>query len=294
MNFSYLTDFKSAGPYLYETWQALGSKTLSTVVLILLALVVRSVVATWLDKADHMAPPLLIQWKQRLQRATLLVIALMVLVIWAPELRAFAVTLVLVASAIVVAFKEVITCFTGSFIRTAVEGARVGGRIVINGVHGDVAATDLMSTTILEANEYGQRTGRTVVLPNSFFIGHPTITETADDRKYVLMTAGIPVKREDDWQAIEDALMECGHMISDSYIKEAKKHFARFDRRYGFNVPGPEPKVLIEWKEPTVIILNLRMAVPVTEQSSTRQEIYRYVLQRFGQHAIAGKTGLPL
>ena len=286
MTFNDLTDYHTTSLYLYDLWHGMDSKMLSTMVLALLAVVVRSLVARWLDKNEQIAPHIVIQWKQRLQRATLLAIILFILIIWAPELRAFAVTLVVVASAIVVALKEVITCFTGSIIRATVEGARVGGRIVINNVHGDVAATDLMSTTILEVNDYGQRTGRTIVLPNSHFITHPTVTESADDRKYLLMMVGIPAKRKDDWLAIEQALLECGQMISEPYIKEAKKHFLRFDRRYGFKAPGPEPKVLIDWKDADTIMLNLRVAVPVTEQNAKRQEVYRFIMKRLGETTI--------
>lgn len=262
-------------------WQQLdSSKSISTIILILAALIVRSIIAAWLDKNEKMPPHVLNVWKMRLQRAVILLIIIMIVVVWAPELRTLAVTLVAVAMAIVIALKEIITCFTGGIIRSNAEGARIGGRIVINSVHGDVAATDMMSTTILEVNDYGQRTGRTIVLPNSFFINHPTVTEASGDRKYLLLTVGIPIKRNDDWQSIENILQEIGEAICDPYIKEARKHFARFNRRYGFNVPEPDPRVLIDWHDPEKITMNLRLAVPANEQDVKRQEIWREVLRR--------------
>lgn len=277
-----IIDFEQLGHETIEFWQRLDSKSISTVILIMAAILMRSIVTAWLEKNTDLAPHILNQWKQRLYRLTLLVIVILIAVIWAPELRTFAVTLVAVAAAVVLAFKEVITCFTGAIIRATVEGAHIGGRIIVSAptgsVHGDVAATDLMSTTILEVNDYGQRTGRTIVLPNSFFISNPTITEAADDRKYVLMMVGIPANRTEDWPLIEKTLLEIGQAISEPYIKEAKKHFARFSRRYGFNAPAPEPKILIDWTNPEQITLNLRVAVPVTEQNALRQEILRAVL----------------
>lgn len=262
-------------------WQHLdSSKSISTIVLVLMALIIRSIIAAWLDKNEKMPPHVLNTWKMRLQRTIVFLIIIMIVVVWAPELRTLAVTLVAVAMAIVIALKEIIMCFTGSIIRSTAEGARIGGRIVINGVHGDVAATDMMSTTILEVNDYGQRTGRTIVLPNSFFINYPTTTETGGDRKYILLTVGIPIKRNDDWQTIETILQEIGQQIADPYIKEARKHFGRFNRRYGFNVPEPDPTVLIDWHDPEKITINLRVAVPANEQDTKRQEIWREVLRR--------------
>jgi small-conductance mechanosensitive channel len=293
MDLSYFTDYHLVVRDAIQIWKGLDSKTISTVVLILTALLIRSISVAWLEKNTDMAPHVLVQWKQRLYRFTLLLIVILIAVIWAPELRTFAVTLVAVAAAIVLAFKEVITCFTGSIIRATVEGAHIGGRILVTGpyggVHGDVAATDLMSTTILEVNDYGQRTGRTIVLPNSFFIGNPTITEAAADRKYILMMVDIPVNRTEDWELIEKTLYVVGNQITEPYIKEAKKHFARFNRRFGFNAPGPEPKILIDWNDPDRITMKLRIAVPVTEQNAKRQEILRTVLNALKTKAVEEK-----
>jgi small-conductance mechanosensitive channel len=285
MNFQYLTDYKSLIKDSIHFWQELDSKSISTVMLIVVMLLVRSIFIAWLQKGTEIAPHIINRWKQRSYQLTLLAILLLIMVVWAPELRTFAVTLVAVAGALVVVFKELITCFMGSFIRASVEGAHIGGRIIIHDLHGDVAATDFMSTTILEVNDYGQRTGRTVVLPNSFFISHATTTESADDRKYVLMMVSIPLLPNENWLPIEQNLLEIGKAMVDPYIKEAKKHFARFNRRYGFDAPGPEPKVLIDWLDPSKITLNLRVAVPVTEQNAKRQEILRAILSKRRQLA---------
>jgi small-conductance mechanosensitive channel len=283
MDLSYLPDFK---PLMRETvriWQGMDNKSISTVVVVLGGLLGRSVIVAWLQKSTNLPPHIINRWKQRLYQLTLLAILILLMVIWAPELRTIAVTLVAVAGALVVIFKELITCFMGGFIRASVEGAHTGGRILIHDLHGDVAATDLMSTTILEVNDYGQRTGKTIVLPNSFFISHATVTESADDRKYVLMMVPIPAKRGDNWPQIEKYLLQLGQEISDPYIKEAKKHFARFNRRYGFDAPGPEPKIMIDWNDSEKITISLRMAVPVTEQNALRQQILRSVLTEMYQ-----------
>lgn len=258
-----------------------NSKITSTLVLMLLVFLMRMAFVTWLNKRQHMPATVVNTWRHRANRTIMILIAVMILVIWAPELRALAVTLVAFAMAIVIAFKEVISCFTGSIVRSTAEGARIGGRIIINGIHGDVTSTDLMSTTLMEVSDYGQRTGRTIVLPNSMFLTHATTTETiAGDRHFVLLSVGIPVSRNEDWQAMETILLEVGEKISSPYMKDAKKHFARFNRRYGFNVPNPEPAVLIDWHDPEKVAINLRVAVPVAEQDTKRQEIWREVLIR--------------
>lgn len=200
------------------------------------------------------------------------------LIIWAPELRTFAVSIVAFAVALVIAFKEFITCILGAIVRANVEGAEIGGRIALNGVRGDVVSSDLLSTTLLEVNDYGQRTGKTVVLPNSLFISNAATSESNGDRKYVLLTVGIPMKRTDDILGMEKTLLEIGKSLSDSYIRDAKKHIARFNRKFGFDMPDPEPRVLFDLNDPEKVTVNLRMVVPVSEQHKKRQQIFRAVL----------------
>lgn len=264
--------------HLSRLWTVQDGNLASTLVLIVGALLLRWVINLWLARHTEFSHYTVMRWRHRLRYMVLIFILVAILVIWAPQLRAFAVSIVAVAAALVLAFKELITCLTGSIIRASVEGARLGGRLELNDVRGDVAATNILSTTVLEVNENGQRTGRTIVLPNSLFLTKNAITITDDDRRYVLLLATIPLNREDDWQEAERLLLAIGNEVISPYLKDAKKHFARFDRKYGFNAPGPEPKVLIDWKEADKIELGLRMAVPVSEQNAVRQRVLREVL----------------
>lgn len=263
---------------LVRFWNGLDSKTVSSTLLIIVVLMIRWVIVAWLQKNDTVAPHVINQWKHRIRYITLIFCTLAILIIWAPELRAFAVSIVAVAAALVIGLKEIITCFLGTIIRANVEGAEIGGRIAIGNVHGDVVATDILSTTILEVNDFGQRTGRTVVVPNSMYLTSPAITESAEERKYILLTVSIPLKRDDDWKKIEQTLLETGRSLSEPYMKEAKKHFGRFNRKFGFDAPGPEPRVMFEWNDPDKITVILRFAVPVAEQHKKRQQIFRAVL----------------
>lgn len=269
---------KEAAVELAAFWQSMDTKTVSSLILIILVMLARWLILKWLDNDTDLPHPIVVKWRQRLRYISLLFIGAALLVIWAPQLRTFAVSIVAVAAALVIAFKELITCLTGAIIRASVEGARLGGRITIQDVHGDVVANNILSTVMVEVNDFGQRTGRTVVIPNSAFLSQNVYTETLDENKYVLMVVPIPMLRTGDWQSVQEKLIQIGTTMSEPYLREAKKRFAQFNRRFGLNVPGPEPKVLLDWTEPDKIILNLRMAVPVTEQNSMRQDVFRAVL----------------
>jgi small-conductance mechanosensitive channel len=259
-------------------WDGLGSRTVSTITVLLVGMMVRWVVIAWLEKDTDMSSTTLVQWRHRVRNATFILVAVFLLIIWAPQLRTFAVSVVAVAMAFVIALKELISCITGSVIRASVDGSTIGGRITIKGVHGDVVANNILSTTLLEVNENGQRTGRTVVIPNSMFLTESAVTETAEENEFVLLYVPIPVGKDADWCALQDKLLDMGTVISEPYMREAQKRFARFKRKFGLNTPNPEPRVQIDWPEADKIILSLRLAVPAAQENRIRQEILRGIL----------------
>lgn len=259
-------------------WDGLGSRTVSTITVILIGMILRWVITTWLEKDTDMSSTAMAQWRHRIRNTTFILVAIFLLIIWAPQLRTFAVSVVAVAMAFVIALKELISCITGAVIRASVDGSTIGGRITIKGIHGDVVATNILSTTLLEVNQNGQRTGRTIVIPNSLFLTESAITETAEENEFVLLYVPIPVGKHVDWRDLQDKLMAIGTTISEPYMREAQKRFAKFKRKFGLNTPSPEPRVQIDWPEADKIILNLRLAVPAAEENRIRQEILRGVL----------------
>lgn len=271
-------------------WDGLGSRTVSTITVLLTGMVLRWVIIAWLEKDTDMSPTTLVLWRHRVRNATFILIAILLLIIWAPQLRTFAVSVVAVAMAFVIALKELISCITGSVIRASVDGSTIGGRITIKGIHGDVVANNILSTTLLEVNEYGQRTGRTIVIPNSLFLTESAVTETVEENEYVLLNVPIPVSKTTHWLTLQEKMLEIGTTISEPYMREAQKRFAKFKRKFGFNTPGPEPKVQIEWPDADKITLNLRLAVPAAQENRIRQEILRGILHE--THPVAAPDTL--
>jgi small-conductance mechanosensitive channel len=266
-------------------WDGLGSRTVSTLTVILVGMIIRWVIITWLEKDNTMSSTTLVQWRHRIRNSTFILIAVLLLIIWAPQLRTFAVSVVAVAMAFVIALKELISCITGSVIRASVDGSTIGGRITIKGIHGDVVANNILSTTLLEVNSYGQRTGRTVVIPNSLFLTESALTETVEENEFVLLNVPIPLSKETHWLTLQEKMLAIGTTISEPYMRDAQKRFAKFKRKFGFNTPGPEPKVQIEWPEADKITLNLRLAVPAAQENRIRQEILRGILHEI--HPVA-------
>ncbi len=121
------------------------------------------------------------RWVVSVRNSMVFVFLLGLVVIWAHELQAFAVSLVALAAALVLATKELLLCWSGAALRVGGKVYSVGDRIQIAGHRGVVLDHDIFATKLLEIGP-GQSshlyTGRVTVFPNSLLF-----TNAAGQRK---------------------------------------------------------------------------------------------------------------
>jgi small-conductance mechanosensitive channel len=203
--------------------------------------------------------------------------------IWAEELQSIVFSLVAVAAALVLAFKEIINGLSGSFVRSTTKAFQIGDRIEVNGQRGDVIDHTLLSTTLLEVGpgqHSHQYTGRAVVLPNAWLLTHPTVNETFT-HDYVLHPFTVAIGRGDDWEAAEAALLEAAAHECGPYLEDARSHFDRMARQHSFEPMSVDPRVLLRLGDPARIELLVRVPVPARRKGRVEQAILRRFLQAF-------------
>ncbi|QIQ86776.1 MAG: mechanosensitive ion channel [Erythrobacter sp.] len=116
------------------------------------------------------------RWTANVRNALLLVAVVGLLMIWAPQLRTFALSLTAVAVAIVVATKELILCLSGSAFRTFTRAYSIGDIVEIGDNRGEVLDINLLSTRLraLDGREGSLRfSGNSVVVPHSLLFTQP-------------------------------------------------------------------------------------------------------------------------
>ena len=202
--------------------------------------------------------------------------------LWFDELKVFALSLVAVAAAIVLATKELIMCLGGTLLRTSSKSFDIGDRIEVNGLRGDVVDTTLLTTTLIEIGpgRIGhQRTGRSVVLPNSLFLSQPVTNESFTDA-FVLHTFHVTVRNDGGWQEAERVLLAAAAEQMAPYAAEARTYFERHAAERAIEVPTQEPRVLIEVSSPDVLTLHCRLPTPARTKGRIEQAIVRKLLAR--------------
>lgn len=256
------------------------SHLISVVILSLFVFSLRFLINRYISKSNLFA----IETKRRLivhtRNASTFIIVAGIFLIWGTELRSFAISAIAIAAAIVIATKELILCLSGAFVKGVSGSFKIGDRIEVNGIRGDVIDHSMFTTTLLEIGpglETHQYTGRSIVLPNSLFVSTPIVNETLTD-EYVLHSFSVPLSANQDWKSIEKELLEAAVEECSPYFKDAKNKLNKRSQKEGLEAPMVEPKVVIQIPEPGKLNLLLRIPTPARRKGRIEQAILRKII----------------
>ncbi|UAW96917.1 mechanosensitive ion channel [Halopseudomonas nanhaiensis] len=215
------------------------------------------------------------RWLVNSRNGFLLLLLLGLVIIWGDELRTLALSIVAIAVAFVVATKELILCLTGSLLKSGSRSFNLGDRIQIKEFRGDVIDQSLLATTILEVGPgktMHQRTGRVVVIPNALFVSEPVVNESFTE-EYEFHVFTVPFKREDDWQAAQQALLAAANRHAQPYLEQVRRHMKRVSSQRGLAVPSVDPRVTIQVPVASELHLVVRLPVKPGQRGALEQAI---------------------
>lgn len=203
--------------------------------------------------------------------------------IWAPQLRTFALSLTAVAVAIVVATKELILCLSGSVLRATSRAFTVGDWIEIGEIRGEVTDHTLLATSVQEfgAGPHAYMpTGRDVVLPNSMLLTTPLRNHTTL-REHIYH--GFTVTLE-SWPDIAAARTEAQEIVQHHYAPfadSARQANAAVERRTRTDLPDPDPVVRLRTSEIGKVRVEVTLFCPPQAADRLENEITSDILAAF-------------
>jgi small-conductance mechanosensitive channel len=212
-------------------------------------------------------------------------------VVWRPFAGRIGVVLGLAAAGVAFAMQEVIGAVAGWFNILSGRIYRVGDRVEVGGVRGDVIDITPLRTKILEIGSAveedswvrgRQLTGRVVAVSNKATLTQPVFNYSAAF-DHVWEELSIPVSYESDWHEAERILREEAARASGT--AGARAAIDEFSRRYPIPRAELEPRVFVRatdnWME-----LAARFVVPVRAARSVKDEVTRRVQRRFAAAGI--------
>ena len=254
------------------------------------ALGLRAIARQAINRAQVDSEQLRLRWMVVARNTSLGVGLLGLVFIWGSQIQSFAISVVALSAAFVLATKELILCVSGSVLRAGSGAFSIGDRIEIGALRGDVIDISLLATTLLEVGQGHQRTGRSVTVPNSLLLSGPVVNETYMD-EYVLHIVKVPVGQAEDWERAERALLEAGREACAKYIEAARRFMNQQSRRHGLPQNSVDPRVHLAMTDKQgELHLLLRVPAPVLERSRIDQAILRGYLKNVRAEATPPST----
>jgi len=253
---------------------------LTSLLLLLFLLILRTLIVRAIARNPTLSMESKRRWIVSVRNTVLFVLLGGLVVIWAHELQALAVSLVALAAALVLATKELILCWSGAALRVGGKVYSVGDRIQIAGHRGVVLDHDIFATKLLEIGP-GQAshlyTGRVMVFPNSLLFSNALVKENPG-QEYGLYILVVPLREQDDWRDAERHLLDAAKAECCSFMEEAGRHMKLLEQTNLLEAPSPEPRITIQLTEPGHIQLVLRFPAPDRGRSRIEQAILRRYL----------------
>ncbi|MBM0202426.1 mechanosensitive ion channel family protein [Micromonospora sp. STR1s_5] len=222
---------------------------------------------------------------------TVVALLLALALLWRPFAGRIGLVVGLLGVGLALALQEVIGAFAGWIAILTGRQFRVGDRIQMCEVRGDVLDITPLRTRILESGSSTdpeswirgrQYTGRVVSLSNRFVFCTPVYnSSTVLDHLWDELTFPIPYQA--DWHLAERILCEEAQNISST--AEARHAIAQMRHRYPVAEAEVDARVFVR-ATPNWVELSARFVVPVRAARQVKDQVTRRVLDRFAENGI--------
>ncbi len=222
------------------------------------------------------------RWLNRINNGTVLLILVLLVFIWAPQIQTFALSLTAVAVAVVLTIKELLMCLTGGFLRATSKPFEIGDWITVDGMTGEVMQITALTTTIEEidtAHRSYQFTGRTIQIPNSRFL-----TSNAENanfiKSYVYQDIPITVQYGDlDPTLLMNELQTIAETYFAPHREEAVRFNKKVEKKVALDFEDPEPRFFLRTRDDGHNIFTVRMFLPTKKTAEISTNVTRDFLK---------------
>jgi small-conductance mechanosensitive channel len=207
------------------------------------------------------------------------------------HLGEFTVALGVAGAGIAFALQEVIGSIAGWIALSLQHFYRIGDRVQLGGIKGDVIEISILRTTLMEIGEWVNGdlySGRIVRIANSFVFKEPVFNYSADF-PFLWDEIMVPIKYGSDYglarQIIEQALLE----VTGSNIPEAEKTWGKVLRKYSVEKASVQPMITLVANDNWMAFTG-RYVVNYKQRRSTKDALFTRIVELVEQ--TAGKVEL--
>jgi len=210
--------------------------------------------------------------------------------IWFQGMASLGTFLGLASAGLAVALHDTIANMAGFFFIEARKPFRVGDRIEIGAIAGDVVDIRLFQFSVVEIGNWvdaDQSTGRIVHVPNSHVLKTP-LANSHLGFEYIWNEIPVLITFESDWQKAKELLLRIGKKNAESMSHGAQTQIRRSARKYLIVAGKLTPTVYTAVRD-SGILLTIRYLVNPRRRRGSEQEMWEDILEAF-----AGESNIEL
>jgi small-conductance mechanosensitive channel len=175
----------------------------------------------------------------------LLVVAGILTVTFAADFSSLTTFFGLLTAGIAIALQDVILSMAGYFVIVGKYGIRVGDRVRIAAVNGDVLDVGLVWIYLMELETRGSDqlpTGRVVEFPNSVVFDHSAgIFKQLPGTRFLWHEVSLTVPSDSDFRATQSKMLAAVESVFEQYRPAIEQQHRDMDRLLGMTTPPPRP-----------------------------------------------------
>lgn len=239
--------------------------------------VVRRVLRRRIKERTHMHT-----LRMLVRNALLFLGSVCILLIWLGVGSNFTVAMGILGAGIAFASQEVIGSFAGYLNIVSSSIYRIGDRVRVGNVVGDVMDISILRTTVMEIGEWvgaDQYTGRIVTVANRAVFSDPVYNYT-QHWGYLWDEITLPVTYSSDWSRAAELMLTQGQEYTQTLQADANARLGKMMERYPLQQTQVEPTIYMTMTD-NWIEITLRYVVRAQERRAVKGELHRELLQDF-------------
>ena len=265
----------------------LSNETIERLTIILVALIIVFVVLFFAKKAigKHVEDQ---SKKYKAKKVTNIFAYVLVLFVamfvYSDKLGNVGVAMGLAGAGIAFALSEVITSFAGWISIMFTNQVKVGQRVKIGDLKGDIIDIQVLKTTIMEVGDWVNGdlyNGRITTISNSFVFKQP-IQNYSADYPFLWDEIKIPLRTNSDFKLAKQLFTEVTNEVCGKYAEDSKAVWVEMQDKFRIEKAQVEPMVTMMFDE-NWMTFTIRYIVDYTKRRTTKDILFTRLLEEINK-----------
>lgn len=214
-----------------------------------------------------------------------LLIISVVLFVYSDKLGNIGIAIGLAGAGIAFALQEVITSVAGWISIMTTNSIKIGHRVKIGDIKGDIIDIGVLKTTIMEIGDWVDGdlyNGRITELSNSFMFKEP-LQNYSSDYPFLWDEITVPIRTESDFKLARKIFSDVASEICGDYARNSQRVWAKMTDKYRIEKAEVQPLITLTF-DSSWITFTIRYIVDYKSRRKTKDLLFSRLLEEIAKH----------